>query len=63
MFGRANFEEDGNITECKLDFTLLKRPFIMNVKSKKTQTQGKENYVTTESNNTKLILCYVKNVI
>jgi hypothetical protein len=56
-------EEDGNTTECNLDFTLLKRPFIMNVKSERTYTQGKEIYVTIESKYTKLILCYIKNVI
>jgi len=50
MFCRANFEEVGNTTRYNLDFTFLKRPFIMNVKSKKTYTQGKEIYITTERN-------------
>jgi len=63
MFCTASFEEDGNSTECNLDFTFVKRPFIMNVIQKKTYIQGKGIYVTTGSNYTKLMLCYVKNVI
>jgi hypothetical protein len=63
MLCRANSEEDGNSTECNFDFTFFKRPFIINVKSKKTYTQGKRIYVTTGSNYTKLMFCYIKNVI
>jgi hypothetical protein len=54
MFCTANLEVDGNTTWYNFDFTFLKGPFKMNIKSRK--------WKSIESNYTRLILYYIKNV-
>jgi len=43
MFCKANFEEDGNTTECNVDFTFLKRSFIMHATIKENIHSRKGN--------------------